>query len=92
MLPKTPPTKPGIRRLAIQTKDHTLKYADIKGKIPKGHCGAGTVTLRDRGGFIVEDPRKDEKMLFELSGSKMQGRYALTRTKNRGQEKESAVL
>jgi len=39
------------------------------------------VTLRDRGRLVVEDPRKDEKILFELSGSKMQGRYALTRTK-----------
>ncbi|MBC2697786.1 MAG: hypothetical protein HF974_05455 [ANME-2 cluster archaeon] len=34
-IPKTPPTESGIKRLAIQTKDHPLKYADFEGEIPK---------------------------------------------------------
>jgi len=46
-IPKIPPTEPGLKRLAIQTKDHPLKYADFEGEIPKGHYGAGTVTLWD---------------------------------------------
>ena len=44
-LPKTPPTEPGIKRLAIQTEDHTLEYADFEGEIPQGQYGAGTVTI-----------------------------------------------
>ena len=30
---------------------------------------------------MVDDFRENEKILFELSGSKMQGRYALIKTK-----------
>ncbi len=44
-LPKTPPTEPGIKLLAIQTEDHMLEYADFEGEIPQGHYGAGTATL-----------------------------------------------
>ncbi len=56
-LPKTPPTEPGIKRLAIQTEDHTLEYADFEGEIPQGQYGAGTVMIWDRGGLVVEDLR-----------------------------------
>ena len=80
-LPKTPPTEPGIKRLAIQTEDHALEYADFEGEIPQGHYGAGTVTIWDKGGPVVEDLRENEKILFELLGNKMQGRYALIKTK-----------
>ncbi|NOR48081.1 MAG: hypothetical protein GQ533_08560 [Methanosarcinaceae archaeon] len=50
-LPKKPPTESGIKRLAIQTKDHPLEYADFEGEIPQGQYGAGTVTIWDRGGL-----------------------------------------
>ncbi len=46
-IPKTPATESGIKQLAIQTKDQPLEYADFEGEIPKGHYGAGTVTLWD---------------------------------------------
>jgi len=85
-IPKTPPTEPGIKRLAIRTQDHSLEYADFEGEIPEGHYGAGTVTIWDKGGLVVEELREDEKILFELSGSKMQGRYALIKTKLGGQK------
>ena len=35
MLPKTPPTEHGIKRLAIRTEDHALEYADFDTKITK---------------------------------------------------------
>jgi DNA ligase D-like protein (predicted 3'-phosphoesterase) len=58
-LPKTPPTESGIKRLAIQTEDHALEYADFEGEIPQGQYGAGTVTIWDRGGLVVEDLREN---------------------------------
>ena len=91
-LPKTPPTEHGIKRLAIQTEDHTLEYADFEGEIPQGHYGAGTVTIWDRGELVVEDFRENEKILFELCGNKMQGRYALIKTKIGGQKKNKNWL
>ena len=48
-LPKTPPTGSGIKRLAIQTEDHALEYADFEGEIPQGQYGAGTVTFLGSG-------------------------------------------
>ena len=58
---------------------HPLEHADFEGEIPKKQSGAGTVTIWDWGGLVVEDLRENEKILFELSGDKMQGRYALIR-------------
>ena len=60
---------------------NSIEYADFESKIPQKQYGAGTVTIWDRGGLVVEDLRENEKILFELSGNKMQGRYALIKTK-----------
>lgn len=82
-VPKEPPEKEGIKRLAIQTEDHPLEYADFEGTIPEGMYGAGTVRIWDRGGFIIEE-EKDDRLLFELKGRKLSGRYALIKTKFKG--------
>ena len=46
-----------------------LEYADFEGEIPQGQYGAGTVTIWDRGGLVVEELRENEKILFELSNN-----------------------
>ncbi len=84
-VPKEPPDKEGVRRLAIQTEDHPLEYADFEGMIPEGMYGAGTVRIWDRGKFTLEKDEDDE-LLFELKGKKLSGKYALIKTKFRGKD------
>lgn len=75
-VPKEPPTRPGLRRLAVAVDDHNLDYIDFEGIIPEGEYGAGTVEIWDKGNFELES-RKPEKLVFELRGEKMKGRYTL---------------
>lgn len=75
-VPKEPPTRPGLRRLAVAVEDHDLDYVDFEGVIPEGEYGAGTVEIWDKGNFELES-RKPEKLVFELRGEKMKGRYTL---------------
>jgi len=75
-VPKEPPMRPGVRRLAVQVEDHQLDYIDFEGVIPEGEYGAGTVHIWDHGTYTLES-RKPEKLVFELHGEKMKGRYVL---------------
>jgi DNA ligase D-like protein (predicted 3'-phosphoesterase) len=75
-VPKEPPTRPGVRRLAVQVEDHDLDYIGFEGTIPEGEYGAGTVTIWDRGTYELENMKPD-KLVFELRGEKMRGRYTL---------------
>ena len=84
-IPKEPPEKEGIRRLAIPAEDHPLEYANFEGEIPEGMYGAGTVSIWD-GGELGIEKEKDDEILFELKGRKLNGKYALIRTKFRGKD------
>ena len=75
-VPKEPPTRPGLRRLAVAVEDHDLDYVDFEGVIPEGEYGAGTVEIWDKGNFELES-RKTEKLVFELHGEKMKGCYTM---------------
>jgi len=75
-VPKEPPTESGIKRLAVQVEDHALDYADFEGKIPEGEYGAGKFEIWDRGTYKIIE-RKDNKLLFELYGERLNGRYTL---------------
>jgi len=81
-IPKTPPEKEGEKRLAVQTEDHPLEYADFEGTIPEGQYGAGTVEIWDKGDFLPEKI-SDKEILFELKGKKMKGKFALVRFKDK---------
>ena len=79
-IPKEPPIKKGIKRLALKVEDHPIEYAKFEGEIPKGNYGAGTVKIWDKGIYKIENKKKN-KLVFELKGKKLNGKYVLVRTK-----------
>ena len=86
-VPKGPPEEPGVRRLAVQVEDHPIEYVDFQGEIPSGY-GAGTVRIWDEGTFDLVH-RDEGKLVFELRGQRLQGRYNLVKT---GQPKSWILL
>ncbi|ATD72576.1 MULTISPECIES: ATP-dependent DNA ligase [Gordonia] len=78
-VPKNLPTDPDQNRLAVQTEDHPMDYADFEGDIPAGEYGGGHVSIWDKGTFELEKWR-DKEVIVRLHGERLQGRYALIRT------------
>ena len=78
-VPKGIPPEAGQNRLAVQTEDHPLDYADFAGIIPRGEYGGGTVTIWDAGTYVTEKWR-DNEVIVVLDGQKARGRYVLIRT------------
>lgn len=79
-VPKVPPITSGVRRLAVQVEDHPVKYAVFEGTIPEGEYGAGTVEIWDSGTYKLIE-RKEGKLIVDLDGGKLKGKYVLIRFK-----------
>ena len=86
-VPKGPSLDPAEKRLAVQTEDHPLEYADFEGVIPEGEYGAGTVLVWDRGTWEpIEDPHASfvkGRLKFRLHGEKLRGGWTFVRIKSR---------
>ena len=82
-----PSLSPKDKRLAVMVEDHPLDYAEFEGRIPEGEYGAGSVIVWDRGHWSTDgDPHKQlakGHLEFELSGSKLKGRWHLVHMKGR---------
>lgn len=81
-LPKIPPQKEGEKRLAVEVDDHPIEYALFEGEIPKGNYGAGLVQIWDHGTFEVIT-KEGEKLVLNINGKKLHGRYCLLHFKPR---------
>jgi bifunctional non-homologous end joining protein LigD len=87
-VPKGPSLNSGDKRLAVQTEDHPLDYANFEGKIPEGNYGAGTVMVWDRGTFSVIGDANASKQIergeikFNLNGEKLHGSFVLVKLKH----------
>ena len=77
-IPKDPPTESGVKRLAVQVEDHQLSYINFEGTIPEGEYGAGRVEVWDKGIYVLKH-RSPNKLVFTLSGDKLNGDYTLLR-------------
>src|SRR6266566_3469524 len=84
-VPKGPSPNRADKRLAVLVEDHPLEYGDFEGIIPEGNYGAGAVIVWDRGRWVpLEDPHeglKKGKLLFELRGYKLHGKWTLVKLK-----------
>ena len=84
-VPKGPSATRADKRLAVNVEDHPIEYGDFEGIIPEGNYGAGAVIVWDRGVWVpLEDPFegfKRGKLLFELKGYKLRGKWTLVKLK-----------
>ncbi len=88
-VPKGPSLNPADKRLAVQTEDHPLDYANFEGVIPEGNYGAGPVMVWDNGRYEVEGDAPAAEQLargeikFRLHGHKLRGSFVLVHTGKR---------
>lgn len=87
----------GEKRLSVHVEDHPLDYGDFEGTIPKGHYGAGSVIVWDRGRWApIGDLKKAYRkghLEFELEGDKLSGRWHLVRMAGKeGESRENWLL
>jgi len=78
-IPKEPKND-ATKRLAIRTEDHPLDYAEFEGEIPASEYGAGQVKIWDQGTWLPESIKK-AKIVFEIKGKKLKGRFVLIKFK-----------
>ncbi|MDR3646530.1 MAG: DNA polymerase ligase N-terminal domain-containing protein [Candidatus Babeliales bacterium] len=97
-VPKGPSLDPDVKRLAVETEDHPIDYADFEGVIPEGY-GAGTVMVWDIGTFKNLKPDQDIKEDYEngklevfLEGEKLTGAFVLIKTHLPGSGKANWLL
>ncbi len=95
-VPKGPSYDPSVKRMAIHVEDHPVSYGSFEGTIPPKQYGAGTVIVWDNGTWIpVGDPReglKAGKLVFDLHGQKMMGRWELVKIAKPGDRQEPWIL
>jgi DNA ligase D-like protein (predicted 3'-phosphoesterase) len=92
-VPKGPSSDPKAKRLAVETEDHPLNYADFEGVIPEGEYGGGTVIVWDAGPYrnikttagqatmSMEKAYRQGHIEVWLEGKKIRGGFALIRAK-----------
>jgi len=102
-VPKGPSMNPQDKRLAVETEDHPMDYADFEGIIPEGEYGGGTVIVWDAGPYRNlkqhagrEVPMQEayERGTIEvwLEGRKIRGGFALVHSRMGENEKNWLLI
>lgn len=79
-VPRGLPPYPGVKRLAVQTEDHPMKYLTFDGEIPKGQYGAGEMWIYALGKYQITKDKKDG-FYFRLSSKEVNGEYRIYKIK-----------
>jgi bifunctional non-homologous end joining protein LigD len=91
-VPKGPSLDTKERRLAVHVEDHPVEYGSFEGVIPEGEYGGGTVMVWDRGTWSphgdVAESMAAGKLVFDLDGEKLTGRFGLIHTGARKEGRE----
>jgi bifunctional non-homologous end joining protein LigD len=69
-VPKGVPEEAGVRRLAVQVEDHSIAHMSHR---------SARVLISDEGQYDLEK-WEDDKIVVDLHGKRLNGRYALIRT------------
>jgi DNA ligase D-like protein (predicted polymerase)/DNA ligase D-like protein (predicted ligase)/DNA ligase D-like protein (predicted 3'-phosphoesterase) len=81
-VPRGLPPHPGVKRLAVQTEDHPMKYLTFNGTIPKGQYGGGDMWIYALGKYVITKEKKDG-FYFRLNSKEVNGEYRIYHTKDK---------
>jgi bifunctional non-homologous end joining protein LigD len=81
-VPRGLPPHPGVKRLAVETEDHPMKYLTFDGVIPKGQYGAGEMWIYALGKYQITKDKKDG-FYFRLSSKEVNGEYRIYKIKTK---------
>jgi DNA ligase D-like protein (predicted ligase)/DNA ligase D-like protein (predicted polymerase)/DNA ligase D-like protein (predicted 3'-phosphoesterase) len=81
-VPRGLPPHPGVKRLAVQTEDHPMKYLTFDGTIPKGQYGGGEMWIYALGKYQITKDKKDG-FYFRLSSKEVSGEYRIYKIKEK---------
>jgi DNA ligase D-like protein (predicted ligase)/DNA ligase D-like protein (predicted polymerase)/DNA ligase D-like protein (predicted 3'-phosphoesterase) len=81
-VPRGLPPHPGIKRLAVQTEDHPMKYLTFDGTIPKGQYGGGEMWIYALGKYQITKEKKDG-FYFRLNSKEINAEYRIHQLKQK---------
>jgi bifunctional non-homologous end joining protein LigD len=97
-VPKGPSLDPSVKRLAVETEDHPIKYLTWEGVIPEGY-GAGVHMIWDKGNYDLEGDEQNPLKQYErgeikffLHGKKVQGSFALVKMHFQGEKNQWLLI
>jgi DNA ligase D-like protein (predicted 3'-phosphoesterase) len=102
-VPKGPSMDPADKRLAVETEDHPMDYADFEGIIPEDEYGGGTVIVWDAGPYrnlkevggkeaSLADSYRRGTIEVWLEGKKIRGGFALVHSRMGENEKNWLLI
>lgn len=98
-VPKGPSLDPAVKRLAVETEDHPVKYLTWQGIIPEGSYGAGRHMIWDKGNYDLEGDETNPlaqyhrgELKFFLHGRKVKGSFALVKMHFEGEKNQWLLI